>query len=94
MYAIRSYYGLFPGEVATKFMAMPVERNGRKLVVAMANPSNIFAIDDIKFITGFEVRAVVATETSIKRSIDSLYDSADSLATIMGEIEDDRNNFV
>ncbi len=53
---------LIPGDVATKFMALPIRRTGRKLVVAMANPSNIFAIDDIKFITGFEVEPHVATE--------------------------------
>ena len=53
----------------------------------MANPDNIFAIDDIKFITGLEVRPVVATETSIKRAIDRFYESADSLAEVMRELE-------
>jgi type IV pilus assembly protein PilB len=80
---------LIPSDVATKFQVVPLKREGRTLTVAMANPDNIFAIDDIKFITGFDVRPVVATETAIKRCIDRLYDSADSLATIMGEIEDD-----
>ncbi len=80
---------LIPADVATKFQVVPVAREGRMLTVAMANPDNIFAIDDIKFITGFEVRPVVATESAIKRTIDRLYDSADSLASIMGEIEDD-----
>jgi type IV pilus assembly protein PilB len=80
---------LIPSDVATKFQVVPLRREGRTLTVAMANPDNIFAIDDIKFITGFDVRPVVATETAIKRCIDRLYDSADSLATIMGEIEDD-----
>jgi len=80
---------LIPTDVATKFQVVPLKREGRTLTVAMANPDNIFAIDDIKFITGFDVRPVVATETAIKRCIDRLYDSADSLATIMGEIEDD-----
>jgi type IV pilus assembly protein PilB len=80
---------LIPADVATKFQVVPLKREGRTLTVAMANPDNIFAIDDIKFITGFDVRPVVATETAIKRTIDRLYDSADSLATIMGEIEDD-----
>jgi type IV pilus assembly protein PilB len=80
---------LIPSDVATKFQVVPLKREGRTLTVAMANPDNIFAIDDIKFITGFDVRPVVATETAIKRTIDRLYDSADSLATIMGEIEDD-----
>jgi type IV pilus assembly protein PilB len=80
---------LIPADVATKFQVVPVRREGRVLTVAMANPDNIFAIDDIKFITGFEVRPVVATESAIKKTIDRLYDSADSLASIMGEIEDD-----
>ena len=53
---------LIPGELATKFMALPVARTGRRLVVAMSNPTNIFAIDDIKFITGYEVEPHVATE--------------------------------
>jgi len=80
---------LIPADVATKFQVVPVKRVGRVLTVAMANPDNIFAIDDIKFITGFEVKPVVATESAIKKSIDRLYDSADSLASIMGEIEED-----
>ena len=80
---------LIPAEVATKFQVVPVEREGRVLTVAMANPDNIFAIDDIKFITGLEVRPVVATETSIKRAIDRFYDSADSLAEVMRDMEED-----
>lgn len=80
---------LIPAEVATKFQVVPVAREGRILTVAMANPDNIFAIDDIKFITGLEVRPVVATETAIKRAIDRLYDSADSLAEVMRDIEEE-----
>lgn len=80
---------LIPADVATKFQVVPIRREGRVITVAMANPDNIFAIDDIKFITGFEVRPVVATESAIKKTIDRLYDSADSLASIMGEIEED-----
>jgi type IV pilus assembly protein PilB len=80
---------LIPSEVATKFQVVPVKRQGRILTVAMANPDNIFAIDDIKFITGLEVRPVVATESAIKRAIDRLYDSADSLASIMKDMQED-----
>jgi type IV pilus assembly protein PilB len=80
---------LIPSEVATKFQVVPVSREGRVLTVAMANPDNIFAIDDIKFITGLEVRPVVATETAIKRAIDRFYDSADSLAEVMRDIENE-----
>jgi type IV pilus assembly protein PilB len=80
---------LIPPEVATKFQVVPVSREGRVLTVAMANPDNIFALDDIKFITGLDVRPVVATETAIKRAIDRFYDSADSLAEVMRDMEDD-----
>jgi type IV pilus assembly protein PilB len=80
---------LIPPEVATKFQVVPVAREGRVLTVAMANPDNIFAIDDIKFITGLEVHPVVATETAIKRAIDRFYDSADSLAEVMRDMEED-----
>ncbi|MCU0638727.1 MAG: type IV-A pilus assembly ATPase PilB [Candidatus Krumholzibacteria bacterium] len=80
---------LIPSEVATKFQVVPVLREGRVLTIAMANPDNIFAIDDIKFITGLEVRPVVATETAIKRAIDRFYDSADSLAEVMRDMEED-----
>ena len=80
---------LIPPEVATKFQVVPIKREGRILTVAMANPDNIFAIDDIKFITGLEVLPVVAPESSIKVTIDKLYDSADSLASIMRDMEED-----
>jgi type IV pilus assembly protein PilB len=80
---------LIPADVATKFQVVPVGREGRVLTVAMANPDNIFAIDDIKFITGLEVRPVVATESAIRRTIDRLYDSADSLASVMRDMEED-----
>lgn len=80
---------LIPADVATKFQVLPLRREGRVLTVAMANPSNIFAIDDIKFITGLDVQPVVCGELAIKRAIDTHYDSADSLAAIMQGLEED-----
>jgi type IV pilus assembly protein PilB len=80
---------LIPGDVATKFMALPVSRTGRRLIVAMANPSNIFAIDDIKFITGYEVEARVASETALKKAIDRAYDSAGTMADVMKGMEEE-----
>ncbi len=85
----RDIVNLVPPEVASKFQVLPVARNGRQLTLAMANPSNIFAIDDIKFITGYEVRAVVASEAMIKKAIDRHYDSIDSLASVMKEMDED-----
>jgi len=80
---------LIPGDVATKFMALPISRSGRRLVVAMANPSNIFAIDDIKFITGYEVEPHVAFEPALKKAIDRAYDSAGTMADVMKGMEED-----
>jgi type IV pilus assembly protein PilB len=80
---------LLPGDVATKFMALPVSRSGRQLVVAMANPSNIFALDDIKFITGYEVDARVTVEATLKKAIDRAYDSAGTMADVMKGMEDE-----
>jgi len=80
---------LIPGDVATKFQALPLSRTGRKLVVAMVNPSNLFAIDDIKFITGFEVEPHVATESQLKRALDRAYDSAGTMADVMKGMEED-----
>jgi type IV pilus assembly protein PilB len=80
---------LLPGDVATKFMAMPVQRVGRRLIVAMANPTNIFAIDDIKFITGCDVEPRVASEIALKKALDRAYDSAGTMADVMKGFEDD-----
>lgn len=64
---------LIPEDVAKKYQVLPVERNGSTLVVAMADPSNIFAIDDIKFLTGYNVESVVASEAGIKKTIETVY---------------------
>ena len=80
---------LLPGDVASKFQAVPISRAGRRLTVAMANPSNIFAIDDIKFITGCEVQPVVAPESAIKKAIDKAYDSAATFESVMKGLDDE-----
>jgi type IV pilus assembly protein PilB len=80
---------MIPADVANKFQVLPVQRVGRQLTVAMANPTNFFAIDDIKFITGHEVRVIVATEAQLKRSIDKYYDSANSMDDIMKSVQDE-----
>jgi type IV pilus assembly protein PilB len=80
---------LIPGDVANKFQVVPLSRTGRRLVVVMANPANIFAIDDIKFITGCEVQPMVASESAIKKAIDKAYDSAASFENVMKGMEDE-----
>jgi len=79
---------LINAEVVQKYHLIPISRAGATLIVAMSDPSNIFAIDDIKFMTGHNVEVVVATEGAIKDAIDKYYDQSASLADVMGGLED------
>lgn len=79
---------LIPAEVSQKYMLVPVNRAGSTLIVAMADPSNIFAIDDIKFMTGYNVEVVVAAEASVKTAIDKYYDQSASFDDVMGDLDD------
>src|SRR5437867_2430663 len=64
---------LVPKEVAEKHQCIPVNRAGASLILAMSDPSNIYAIDDIKFLTGYNVEVVVASEQAIKESLEKYY---------------------
>jgi type IV pilus assembly protein PilB len=68
---------LIPEDVAQKYQVIPVSRTGATLVVAMADPSNIFAIDDIKFLTGYNVEPLVASDAAIKSAIEEHYEADD-----------------
>ncbi len=80
---------MIPADVANKFQVIPIARTGRLLTVAMAQPSNFFAIDDIKFITGHEVRVLVAAESNLKRTIDKYYESTGTMEDIMKSVEEE-----
>jgi Ca-activated chloride channel family protein len=64
---------LIPKEVAEKHRVVPVNRTGGSLLVAMSNPSNIFAIDDIKFLTGSNIEVVVASDQEISSALQTYY---------------------
>jgi type IV pilus assembly protein PilB len=79
---------LIPEEVAQKHQVIAINRAGSTLIVAMADPSNIFAIDDIKFLTGYNIEVVVAPENAIKEAIDRYYGQSNTaLEQAMGDIE-------
>jgi type IV pilus assembly protein PilB len=78
---------LIPEEVALKHTVIPVNRAGSTLVLATSDPSNIFAIDDIKFLTGYNIEVVVASEEGIKEAIDRYYDQSSSFADVMGDLD-------
>ncbi len=80
---------LLPINAVQKYQVVPVNRAGATLIVAMADPSNIFAIDDIKFLTGLNVEVVVAVESEIKKTIDKYYDQSATLQDVMSDFEED-----
>ena len=79
---------LIPEDVATKHTVIPVNRAGSTLILATSDPSNIYALDDIKFLTGYNIQAVVASEEAIRRAIDKYYDQSTSLEDVMGDFDD------
>src|SRR5262245_16286810 len=72
-------------EVCDKHKIIPVARSGSALVVAMADPTNLHAIDDIKFLTGFNVEPVVASETGIAEAIDRTFVLGPSYDEVLSE---------
>ncbi len=64
---------LIPADVARKYQFIPVSKTGATITVAMADPTNVFAMDDITFITGYRVEPVVASEEALREAIDKYY---------------------
>jgi type IV pilus assembly protein PilB len=64
---------LIPIDVAQKHLVVPLSRVGSTLTVACVDPTNVFAMDDIKFMTGFNVEPVVASEASISEALEKYY---------------------
>ena len=64
---------LIPAETAQKYQIIPLSRAGATLTIAMTDPTNVFAMDDIKFMTGYNVEPVVASETAVADSITRYY---------------------
>ena len=79
---------LIPEDVALKHTIIPVNRAGATLIVAMSDPSNIFAVDDVKFLTGYDVEVVVSAEESIRRAIEKYYDTSSSIDEVMADFDD------
>jgi len=64
---------LVPAETAQKYQIIPLSRSGATLTIAMTDPTNVFAMDDIKFMTGYNVEPVVASETAVVEAITKYY---------------------
>ena len=68
---------LIPADLAIKNLVLPLKRDGRTLTVAMADPTNFAVIDDLKFITRYDIFPVIAGEFTLRNYLDKIYESAD-----------------
>src|SRR5205807_6386888 len=86
---------LIPQEVAQKYSVLPLSRVGATLTMAMVDPTNVFAMDDIKFMTGLNVEPVVVAEASVQQAIAKYYSTTREieLASVAPELSPSGNGF-
>jgi type IV pilus assembly protein PilB len=86
---------LVPAHIAKKYEVLPVKRIGGTLTLAMSDPTNVFALDDIAFMTNLQILPVVAPQAAIRKVLDRAYDAAQSgssMTDMMSEITGDASN--
>src|SRR5881396_994775 len=84
---------LVPAPIARKYEVIPVRKMGNSLALAMADPTNVFALDDISFMTNLQVLPLVASQTAIRKAIDRNYESrTEAMQTVMQDISSDLEN--
>ena len=84
---------LVPKEICQKHRIVPLSRSGTALVVAMADPTNLTSMDDVKFLTGLTVEPVVASETSILGAIERSFETRTSYDDVLSEFADEEVDF-
>src|SRR5437016_2076177 len=84
---------LVPAPIARKYEVIPVRKMGNSLALAMADPTNVFALDDIAFMTNLQVLPLVASQTAIKKAVDRNYDSkTDAITNVLSDMQTDLAN--
>ena len=79
---------LISHEVALKYTVLPISKVGSTLTLAMADPTNVFAMDDIKFMTGLNVEPVIASEASLQIAITKYYSASKAIDVVMNGSDD------
>jgi type IV pilus assembly protein PilB len=79
---------LVPKEPCERHKVLPVSRTGNSLIVAMADPTNLNAIDDLKFLTGYNIEPVIASESSIHAAIEKYYNAGPSYDEVMAGFDE------
>jgi type IV pilus assembly protein PilB len=79
---------LIPQDTAVRYQVVPLSRVGSTLTIAMTDPTNVFAMDDIKFMTGFNIEPVVAPESAVNEAISKFYGEAQSVEELTKVMKD------
>ena len=81
---------LLPAQLAKKYEVIPIKRAGNALTLAMSDPTNVFALDDVAFLTNLQVLPIVASQGAIRKAIDRTYDSQTAAITnVLTELDSD-----
>jgi len=80
-------------EQCEKHRVLPVSRTGNSLIVAMVDPTNLHAIDDLKFLTSYNIEPVIASETAIATAIEKYYNAGPSYEEVMAGFEENEIDF-
>ena len=85
---------IIPADVARKYTIVPISKAGAKLTIAMLDPTNVFAMDDIKFMTGYNVEPVVSAESQLRAAIERYYGSthAIELKKVMEDLTEEEDD--
>ena len=79
---------LVPEQIAKKHGVLPIKRMGNTLTLAMADPTNVFALDDVGFMTGLQIQPVVASEAAIRKAFERLYETGANVTDMMSQLEE------
>src|SRR6266404_347963 len=79
---------LVPEQIAKKHSVLPIKRMGNVLTLAMADPTNVFALDDVGFMTGLQIQPVVASEAAIRKAFERLYETGGSVTDMMSDLKE------
>ncbi len=79
---------LIPKDLSRKFLVIPFDREGQNLKVAIADPSNVYAIEELRFVTGFNIKPYVAVESSIVEYLSKIGDEKAALAELEADFDD------
>jgi len=78
---------VIPAQVARKYEILPIGREGANLKIAISDPSNIFALDDLKFLTGSNIQLFLVSDQSLKEALDKFYTISDTISDVLEDIK-------